>query len=379
MKIRKFAIFLLLTVLLVGEGLAIAPKEGTTYVASEETIKENYFWAGGTLDFNGRAQKDLVLVGKEVKVGGIVEGDVIAVAQRIRILGEVKGNVRALGETVTLGGKVGKNATLGGKYVEVAKGAEVGWDLLAGSQRLYVEGKVNGDIKARAGEVILGGEIGGSVDSKSRELSLLPTTHIKGNLLYSAERETVIPKEARIEGKVIYTPLPPLPKKPQPKGIPLALKFLWLLGLIAAGAVLVLLFPRHIRETGGYMLSRPWLHIGWGFLVLIATPIGATLIAISIIGIPLTFITLALYMIALYLTTPLVGTALGMKILGRLLKREVVNLYASMALGIIIFFLLKHIPFIGWIISLLGICWGLGGMQGAIGRRIRAGRLGPQA
>jgi hypothetical protein len=57
------------------------------------------------------------------------------------------------------------------------------------------------------------------------------------------------------------------------------------------------------------------------------------------------------------------------------LKREDVNLYLSMAVGVIIFYILQNIPILGWLMSLLGICWGLGGIRGALGRRIRAGRL----
>lgn len=378
MKRKNWVLFISLVILLKGYAFAVAPQEKATYIAPNETIKDNYYWTGGILDFNGHALKDLVLFGDEVNVRGIVEGDVIAFAQRIRIYGEVKGNVRALGNTISLLGKVGKNATVAGKSLEVPKGAEIGWDLIAGGQRLYVEGKVNGDIRGALGEAILGGEVGGNVDLKVRELSVLPPTHIKGNLIYSAERETVIPKEAKVEGKVIYTPLPFPAPKPAPKGIPFVFKLLWLLGFIATGVVLLLLFPRQMKETSEDMLSHPWLTIGWGFFVLIVTPIGATLIFFSIIGIPLTFITWALYLIALYLTTPLVGTALGMKILQRFSNREAVNIYASFGIGVVLFFLLKQIPFFGWIISLLGICWGLGGMQEAIGKRIKAGRLGPQ-
>jgi len=373
-----FVHFLLAISFLTGEVLAMAPAENTVYVAPTETIRENYFWTGDILDFNGHALKDLILFGKEVNVRGIVEGDVIAFAQRVRISGEVKGSVRAAGETINLEGKVGKNATLAGKYIDIPKSAEIGWDLLSASQRLYVEGKVNGELKGGGGEAILGGEVGGSVDLKTRELSVLPTAYIKGNLLFSAEREAVIPKEARIEGKLLYTPPPAVTPKPLPKGIPSALKFLWLLGLIATGAVMVLLFPCYMREMGDDMLSKPWPNIAWGFLVFLATPISVLLIAFSVIGIPLALISFGLYLVALYLTIPLVGTAIGKRILGWILRREDVNLYGSMVLGITIFFLLQHIPLIGWIIGLLGVCWGFGGIEGAIGKRIKAGRLGPQ-
>jgi hypothetical protein len=147
------------------------------------------------------------------------------------------------------------------------------------------------------------------------------------------------------------------------------------LSLIATGAVLVLLFPRHLKEIGSDMLDRPWLNMGWGFIALIVTPIGAIIIAITLIGIPLSLLSLFIYFVAIYLSNPIVGTALGMKILQRLLKREGVNLYLSMVVGIIIFYILQNIPILGLMISLLGVCWALGGIEGALGRRIKAGRL----
>ncbi len=345
--------------------------EHNVYIAAKEIISQNYVWAGDSLDFNGHALKDLVLFGKDIVVRGTVDGDVIVFAQRLRVEGDIKGNLRAVGETIDVSGKIGKNASVAGKYINLLKEAEIGWDLISGAQRLYLEGRIKGDVKGWAGEAILGADVGGNVKLRVQELTVLPTSHLKGNLIYYASREAVIPREARIEGKVIYMPLPSAPSKP--KGIPFGLKFAWLLSLIATGAVLVLLFPRHLTEIGSDMLGRPWWNIGWGFLFLIATPIGALIIAISLVGIPICFVTLLLYFVALYLTTPIVGTVLGMKILGGLLKVENVNLYAAMALGIAIFFLLKHIPLIGFLISFLGICWGLGGLQGAIRRRIRAG------
>jgi cytoskeletal protein CcmA (bactofilin family) len=350
-------------------------REKNTFIASNQVISESYIWTGNVLNFNGHALKDLILFGREVVVRGVVEGDVIAFAQRIEIEGEVKGSVRGAGETIDVRGKIGKNVSLAGKYVNILKGAEIGWDLLAGAQRLSIEGKVDGDVKGGAGEGILGGFVGGNVELKLQELTVLPTTQIKGNLIYSASREATIPKEAKIEGKVIFNPLPTQPPKPIRMRAPLSLRLLWLLSLIATGAFLVLLLPRHLREMGSDMLDRPWLNMGWGFVVLIVAPISAIIIAITLIGIPLSLMSLATYFIAIYLSTPIVGTALGLKILQRLLKREDVNLYLSMAVGVIIFYILQNMPILGWLMSLLGICWGLGGIRGALGRRIRAGRL----
>ncbi|MBC7328217.1 hypothetical protein H5T87_08925 [bacterium] len=351
----------------------------TTYIPPGEVIKESYFWAGDTIDFNGHALKDIVLVGKNVRIYGVIEGDVIAFAQKVMIVGEVKGNVRAAGETVDIEGKVGRSVSLAGKYVEVGKSANIGWDVIAGAQRLYVDGRVGGDVKGSASEAILAGEVDGNVNLKTDELSVLPTVHIKGNLFYSAEREAVIPKEAKVDGKVVYKPKSEVPPKPLPAGFPFAVKLLILLGFLLTGVIMVLLFPRHMREISIDMVERPWAKLGWGFLVLIATPIGALLIALSVIGLPLTFILFGLYLIALYLATPLVGVALGAKLLQLLKKKMYPNLYASMAVGTIIFFLLGQIPLIGWFINLIGICWALGGMQGATTRRIKAGRLGPEA
>ena len=375
MKARNFSLFVLF-LLLFGVALPFPlDKEKNTFIASNEVISESYIWAGNAINFNGHALKDLFLFGRDVVVRGTVEGDVIAFAQRIEIEGEVKGSLRGAGETIDVRGRIGKNVSLAGKYVNISKGTEIGWDLVVGAQRLSVEGKVDGDIKGGAGEGILGGFVGGNLQLKLQELTILPSTQIKGNLVYSASREAIIPKEAKIEGKVIFNPLPTPTPKPIGKGIPLALRLLWLLSLIATGAVLVLLFPRHLREIGSDMLDRAWLNMGWGFVALIVTPIGAILIAITLIGIPLSLLSLFFYFVAIYLSTPIVGIALGMKILQRLLKREDVNLYLSMAVGVIIFYILQNIPILGLIISLLGICWGLGGLGAALGRRIRASRL----
>ncbi|MBC7328917.1 hypothetical protein H5T88_01005 [bacterium] len=369
-------LFGILVLLFFGTSLSFPlDRDKTTFIAPNETISETYIWAGNVLHFHGHALKDLVLFGREVVLRGVVEGDVVAFAQRIEIEGEVKGSLRGAGETVDVRGKIGKDVSLAGRYVNILKGTEIGWDLLVGAQRLSVEGKVDGNIKGSASEGILGGDVGGNVELKLQELTVLPSTHIKGNLIYSASQEASIPKEAKIEGKVLFNPLSTPTPKPKRQGTPIALRLFWLLSLMTTGAFLVLLSPRHLREMGNDMLYRPWFNMGWGFIALIVAPIGAILMAITLIGIPLSLISLLIYLIAIYLSTLIAGTALGMKILQRLLKSEDVNLYLSMAVGVIVFYILQNIPILGLIVSLLGICWGLGGMKGLLGKRIRAARL----
>ena len=359
-----------LTVLSLTAQAAIQDSKKNIYISSEEVIEGNFIQAGGTVDFNGQAQKDVIIAEGNINITGPVKGDVIVAGGNIKIKGEVAGNVRVAGGTIEIDNKVGKNVNVFGGTVIIGQDAEIGWDVLVFGGNIEIRGKVGGNIRGRGGNAILANEVGGNVDlkidPKEGQLILYPQANIKGNLTYTASQEAEIKEGAKIAGETIYKPtvkpsVPPVTPIKKALGVSYFVgKIIGLLALLVVGLLIILLARKTSKEIGEKMLEKPWVNLGWGVIYLIITPIVLILVAITVIGIPLSLITLAFYLITLYLTKIFVGIALGQKLLRWMKKKQEVSLVWGMILGVIVFSILTNLPFVGWIIGLLGTCWALG-------------------
>ncbi|MFC1629747.1 hypothetical protein ACFL11_00785 [Patescibacteria group bacterium] len=338
------------------------------YIGPEEVIENNFIQAGGMVDFNGQAQKDVIVAGGSINITGPVEGDVIVAGGTVKIKGEVSGNVRVTGGTIEIDSKVGKNVNAFGGTAVIGPDAEIGWDVLVGAGSVEIRGKVGGNIRGGAGSVILANEVGGNVDlklsSEDGQLILYPQANIKGNLTYSAPQEVEMKEGAQIAGETLYKPVAP-PIAPIKKVFEVShilRKIISLLALLVVGLIIIFLARKKSKEIGERMLDKPWTSIGWGLIYLIITPIVLILVAITVIGIPIALIVLASYLIALYVTKVFIGIALGQKLSKWRNKKQEISLVWAMISGVILFSILTSLPFVGWIIGLLGMCWALGAM-----------------
>ena len=338
------------------------------YIGSEDIIESNFIQAGGMVDFNGQAHKDVIIAGGSVNITGPVKGDVIVAGGTVKIKGEVEGNVRVAGGAIEIDSKVGKNVNVFGGTAVIGPDAEIGWDILIGAGSVEIRGKVGGNIRGGAGSVILANEVGGNVDLKlspeNGQLILYPQANIKGNLNYSAPQRAEIKEGAQVAGETSYKPVAP-PVAPIKKAFGVAQllsKIIGLLALLVVGLIMILLARKKSKEIGERMLDKPWASLGWGLIYLIITPIVLVLVTITVVGIPLALIILAFYLIALYVTKVFIGIALGQKLLKWWSKKQEVSLIWAMISGVVLFSMLTSLPFIGWIIGLLGICWALGAM-----------------
>ena len=67
-----------------------------------------------------------------------------------------------------------------------------------------------------------------------------------------------------------------------------------------------------------------------------------------------------MYGIMIYLTTIFVGYLLGDVLIRKVFNKTDVNNYLAILLGIVIIGLLKLVPFVGTLVSIITLCLGLG-------------------
>ena len=150
---------------------------------------------------------DLYAAGEAVRVHGRLAGDLVAGAQRVLVDGQVEGDVFAAARTVDLRGAIGDSTRVVGGQVVVD--ATIDGDLIAGGNRVQIlEGTViRGGVAAAASSLEIDGTVEEDLRAAVGELVLRGT--VRGDANVIADRLDLAP-EARIEGDLDYRTRLPL-------------------------------------------------------------------------------------------------------------------------------------------------------------------------
>jgi hypothetical protein len=196
-----------------------------------------------------------------------------------------------------------------------------------------VRGKVGGDVVTGGGQAILGRR-----------------ARISGDLIYFDKKPVVAPG-AQVAGetkKVDGSELGDFLAK-----VAIGIWIAFSVSLVLFGLLLMLLAPKAAEAIARTAKHRWGMSIGVGFAVFILGPIVAGLLAITIIGTPLGIILLSL--LVPLAAMAYVSTAFAV---GRLILKN--SGIPAFLLGMLILCLLALVPFLGGLVGLLAVIFGLG-------------------
>jgi hypothetical protein len=137
-------------------------------------------------------------------------------------------------------------------------------------------------------------------------------------------------------------------------------------GLLAAGALLLALFPRFTASTLQTVRASPLGSLGLGTAIFFSVPPVILLLVISIIGIPIALLLAGVYAAALLAGFLMAAFFVGER--GFQLARRGANVrgywprVGTLAIALIILWLVRHIPYAGGLLILLALMIGLGAM-----------------
>ncbi len=278
--------------------------------------------------------------------------------------GEIARSARLAGQTVNVSGNINGDLVAAGAAANIASTAKIGGDLLVGAGSVRIDGLIQGDVKGGGGEVTIAGEVRGNVELEVDNLTIAPTANIEGALIYTSENEAEIQPGSQVGGTVTYEPA-----EEEPAGAALTAgiasavmgKVIAFLMILVVGIIIILTVPRRMASVADSVRTKPWPSLGWGAVILFATPIAAIIVCFTVIGIPVGLIALALYGIGIYLSQIPVALLIGRLIFRRLTEVESKGLLVgALALGLVILVILRLIPFLGFWVGLATALFGLG-------------------
>lgn len=334
--------------------------------SAPEAERANVYMAGADVKIDTPVEGDLFAAAGRVSVEQPVSGDVVLAAGSIELTSRIGDDLRAAGGVVTVSGRIAGEALIAGASIAFGRDTEAfGRVWLAGGD-IAVAGRLHGGLRSYGKNIVVLGEIHGPVQLSGEQIEILGSARIRGDVSYSSRKEIRIDPQAQITGSVTRTP--GVFEFPRPKlhipGLP-ALRPLLLLGLLAAGALLLALFPRFTTNALRTLGASPLKSVGLGTAIFFSLPPVILLLAITIIGIPIALALAAFYAVALlagYLVTaffigdrlvhaarPQVEPTFGLRI-------------ASLAAALLLLWLAYTVPYAGGLVVLITLFAGLGAM-----------------
>ncbi len=332
-------------------------------LGENDVVNDDLYALTGDFVNEGIISGDLLIMAGNVKSPGRITGDVMIIAGDVEVGGFVGGSLRILGGNVKVNANIIRDLVIVGGEVVVESGTSIGRDLLVGVGEADVSGSLNRHVNGKAGQLLLNGKVGGNVTINTGELVVGKDAQVNGSITLTSHNDPQVSPEAKIGGGISRM-------EPEQEG-----RFAWAKGLIIAAQALIgffllgLLFwlaaPLFNRKAEYKLRHSPWASLGIGLLILLGTPVVATLVIVigAIIGgWWIGIIVLAIYLVAILLSFVVFAQAGGRAIMASLFKKPSIHTLLAVLIGLVILVLLAMIPLIGPLVVLAALLSGLGAL-----------------
>lgn len=326
-----------------------------------KTVNSDYFITGEKVIVSGTVNGDVYAAGGDVVVDGTVNGDLLAAGGNITVAGIVSGNIRAAGGNLNINGTVDKNITVAGGMINISENAKVAGSIVAAGGSINLYSPIGKGATFAGGQVTVFNKVGGGITAAVGELSLGSKASINGDLVYVSDKELARADGSTVSGKIIHNLPPELPKETAQnvvRGISFGFTLFSLLTAFLVGSLLLYLFPKFTQKVSDRIVKNTMSVFLTGILFLITVPFICLLLLFTVIGIPLSIILLVSYIFLLCFAHIFSAITLGKWTLEKLSFSS--NSYMALAVGLIVLYILRLIPIVGWTISFVALVFGLG-------------------
>jgi len=342
-------------------------QQADTYLVPEGETREVdlYIWAR-SLEINGVLDGDIVAGFQDGVINGTVTQDLNGGSNTMAINGTVGDDVRFACETFTVDGHIGGDLIVAARDVRIGESAVIEGDVIIASATATVFGHIGGRARIMTGFVDLSGTIDGNAEiTTDGGIRFGENARIGGDLYYEGPKQIDIPTGA-VAGEVSYTEIVSEDDIDIDldffRGAGLFFHFIEFIMAIIAGTIIVALTKEHARNTAEIIRTKPLKSLGIGFVTYICMPLVLLILLVFILTIPLMFVVGLAYLIALYIAKFYVSIWLGNLILQRSGRTDVSPI-PGMLLGLLIVYIVTAIPFLGTLVGIVVIFFGLGALM----------------
>ncbi len=359
----------------------------------------------------GVVEGDLIGAGQSLDIQGVVKDDA-----------RVAGAVITLGDTA----QIGDDLMSAGYSLETKSGSQIGGSLTFTGYQALLAGTLEGDLVFGGNSLNLLGKVGGdakvevggaeskmpfnpfafipnmpSIPSVPAGLTIGDNASIGGSLTYEAPKEADIPTGA-VTGQTEYTQVivptrtPKSETEAREEPVSTSQRLItatstWgktllrnLMSLLIVGLLVAWLYPRLLSGSGEKLKIRPWASLGvgiltgltfWLIMLLLTFLLIVVIILLGLVSLGGLVVPAILFMILIligfslaflvsgsYFSKLIISQVLGQLILSGFKSPAANHRFWPWLIGLIIFILLWSIPYVGWIVNVFAVLFGLGAL-----------------
>jgi hypothetical protein len=315
-----------------------------------------------------------------------VNGDLFSWGQTIDIVGSIANNAFIGGSSTSIDGIVGSDAfmagatsTVNGEVMQnlyifagqafINENAVIHGNLLCFCGQLRIAGTVRGKVLGSGGSTEISGEVG-SLKLEVGDFRLLPSAVVHGDVDYEGNMEADIHESAVVGGEVRWNRKPTDEEEEDADDESASSAFSvwnilsnlwWYLANLTVGVAALVFGGRAARAPVARLRDRAAVGLGFGFVVAVVVPVACLIAALLLVTLPLGVIVLHFYLLMIFMARLVTAHYLGDWLLRKFGKAEPSE-YLALAGGLGVFFVATEIPYVGFLIWLTALFFGVGGI-----------------
>lgn len=331
-------------------------------IAADQTIDDDLYVAGRTIIIDGTINGDVYAAGSRVVINGHVLGDVFAAGSEVALGGTVDGSARLAAGNIKLdNAQIGGSLSAFGSDINVSNSSSIGGGLNLAGGNVVVGAPIARGAMVGASKFRLDGSLGKDLVIGAAVAELGGQSKVGGDVVYFGDTKLDQQSGSQVTGQVKHRDTPTRNGAASGVGRAWIWSTIWgLLALYATGAMLLWLFPRQTKNVAEVVSGRFWPSAATGSIAILVALPAFILLLLTLIGIPLAIISFIVLIIAGYLAKFFVGLSLGGYIARKIEWKP--NPYGDALIGVIFITILELLPIIGWVVSILVLVAGIGGL-----------------
>lgn len=365
MNIRLFVIVIL--ALFIQDSIA----QPSTYrmgdvirITQGDTLSNNTILAGQSIEVSGYLDNDLFSASRIFLLNGNITDDAFVAGQMVSVYGHIGDMLVSAGETVVIDGTIEGDLFAVGREVRIGQQARIqGNAFLAGGSIVFDRGTIEGTLRIAGEHIELNGTIRNSATIYSDDVTFGEE--------YEASYGTTITSSEPLYRENLGVIPPNLTMQTKETNIWAVILFqAWFfLSLLVTGLILIRLFQKTAIDMSKFATETFWKNTGWGLLAFIAVPIAIVILGLLLITLPLSLLLGLTYAFALFISYLLVAMSLGViSIIYFTGEAKTSTYYWGLVLGMVYIAILTNLPFIGGILNVVLLLFGLGSLAHYIWR-----------
>jgi acetyltransferase-like isoleucine patch superfamily enzyme len=348
---------------------------GTYTVEEGEVINDDLFIGAESVEILGTVNGDVYVGTATFTMDGDISGDLFVGAGTVNISGSIGDDLRiGSGNIYIQETTIGDGVSIGGGSIIIDKDTTIGGSFLAGAGTLTSRASVGRNVMVGAGNVVINGPVGGEMRVAGEKVQLGSDTVIQGDLTYdTGENEIEFVEGATVSGAITKTKSKftgideekfdkfDVKSEKSLRTINGGFQLFSFFGALVIGLVTLAFLQKPAIVMADTLGKNIFKSFGVGLLVFVLAGPLFIVLMMTVVGIPLVGILIPLYLIDLCLAKLVTSFYLG-RYATEYLGKKKVSVYASFSLGLILYYLLRVIPYVGVLTRIVALFAGLGAM-----------------